>query len=92
MEFQPEVLNKRFHKINPDTDVFIGRPTIWGNPYPISKVNSREKVIAKYREYLEQHPEVVAQAKIHLKGKNLVCFCAPLPCHGHVLIEVANSD
>jgi Domain of unknown function (DUF4326) len=25
-----------------------------------------------------------------LRGKTLVCWCAPLPCHGDVLVELAN--
>ena len=26
-----------------------------------------------------------------LKGKNLVCFCSPKPCHGDVILELANK-
>lgn len=26
-----------------------------------------------------------------LRGKNLVCWCKPLPCHGDVLLTIANS-
>jgi hypothetical protein len=28
-----------------------------------------------------------------LRGKNLACWCKPgEPCHGHVLLELANAD
>lgn len=32
--------------------------------------------------------------KIHteLKGKILGCWCAPLPCHGDTLAELANGE
>jgi hypothetical protein len=26
-----------------------------------------------------------------LRRKDLACWCAPLPCHGEVLLELANS-
>ena len=26
-----------------------------------------------------------------LRGKNLGCFCSPLPCHGDILLKLANS-
>ena len=26
-----------------------------------------------------------------LRGRNLVCFCAPAACHGDVLLELANA-
>jgi len=37
-------------------------------------------------------PDKVAAAKRELRGKDLVCFCAPNACHGDVLIEVANGE
>lgn len=29
---------------------------------------------------------------LELKGKDLVCWCAPKPCHADVLLELANAD
>ena len=72
-------------------DVYIGRPSVWGNPYHIGKDGSRrDKVITMYRQWLMAQPELVARAKRELKGKVLGCWCAPRPCHGDVLAEVAN--
>lgn len=28
---------------------------------------------------------------LELKGKDLVCWCAPKPCHADILLELANS-
>ena len=27
-----------------------------------------------------------------LRGKDLVCWCSPLPCHADVLLRMANED
>lgn len=71
--------------------VFIGRPSKWGNPYRIGVNGTREQVIARYRIWLKAHPELIKLAREELRGKDLVCFCAPLPCHGDVLEFVANG-
>lgn len=79
---------------NEDWDLRIDRATIWGNPYSHKdgtlatyKVATRKEAIEKYREYILDNPELLA--KLHeLKGKVLGCWCAPLPCHGDVLIEL----
>lgn len=86
----PKVLN-RYKVIAPSDAVFIGRPSKWGNPFAIGLHGTREQVIEKYREWLMARPELVAAAKQELAGKDLVCFCKPLPCHGDVLLEVANG-
>ena len=36
-------------------------------------------------------PELIARAKVELRGKTLGCWCAPKPCHGDVLLEIANE-
>jgi len=86
----PTVLNK-YKAGFPKGSVYIGRPTVWGNPFEIGKDGTREEVIQKYKTWLFQNPELILRAKQELYGKDLVCFCAPKPCHGNVLIEVANN-
>jgi hypothetical protein len=71
-------------------DVYIGRPSIWGNPFKIGKDGDRAEVIAKYRAYIQNRPELLAQVR-QLKGKVLGCWCKPLPCHGDVLAELADQ-
>ena len=72
-------------------DVYIGRPSKWGNPFRLATNEPRELAVAKYRDWLMSKPELVAAAKRELRGKVLGCWCAPRACHGDVLLEVANS-
>ena len=69
-------------------DIYIGRPSKWGNPFEIGKDGSREEVIAKYYDYIMLKPELLA-ALPELKDKVLGCWCSPLACHGDVLAELA---
>jgi hypothetical protein len=71
-------------------DVYIGRPSKWGNPFAIGKSDNRETVIRKYREWVLRQADLMS-ALHELKGKTLGCWCAPLPCHGDVLAELANK-
>jgi hypothetical protein len=68
-------------------DVYIGRPSLWGNPFVIGRDGTRDEVIAKYRSYLVNHPFLL-NCVFELKGKKLGCYCKPLACHGDVLIEM----
>jgi hypothetical protein len=62
-------------------DVYIGRPSKWGNPFKIGSAGTRQVVIQKYRKWLvEKRPDLVNAAKRELKGKVLGCWCAPNPC------------
>jgi len=80
------------HKNRPH-DVYIGRPSIWGNPFVVGRDGSRLQVIERYRAWLFEHrPDLVTKARTELKGKVLGCWCAPLPCHGDILAEIANGD
>lgn len=72
-------------------DVYIGRPSEFGNPFVIGKDGTRAEVIAKYRDWFLAQPEMVAKARATLVGKVLACWCAPQPCHGDVLAEIANG-
>lgn len=85
----PRVINK---SVNPRTSgVYIGRPSVYGNPFRIGVDGNRDAVIAKYRAWLCDQPDMVAAVKIGLRGRDLVCWCAPLACHGDVLLEIANA-
>lgn len=86
----PKVLNKHKDKI-PQGAVYIGRPSRWGNPFIIGKDGTREEVVRKYRTMLQFGGLQIALQLHELKGKDLVCYCAPLPCHGDVLLELANA-
>ena len=83
-----KVLSKRADGIPPGA-VYVGRPSIWGNPYAIGKDGSRTEVIAKYEAWLLANERLMA--RLHeLTGKDLVCWCAPARCHADVLMHFAN--
>ena len=85
----PRVLNKH-HGPMPPGSIYIGRPSKWGNKFIIGRDGSRAEVIAKYRRWLCDQPELLA-ALPELRGRSLVCFCAPAACHGDALLELANG-
>lgn len=80
----------RVVKMPAEHDVYVGRPSKWGNPFHVGKDGTREQVIARYRTYLEGQPGLLAQLP-KLRGKVLACWCAPLPCHADVLLSLAND-
>lgn len=76
-------------------DVYIGRGTIWGNPYPIGREGDREEVLRKYQydfdrrllRFFENHDKNVEA----IRGKVLGCHCKPSACHGDILANYVNS-
>lgn len=78
------------NKYKQQYDIYIGRGSVWGNPFIIGRDGTREEVIEKYRKWIETQP--VLLSKIHLlKGKRLGCFCKPLKCHGDILARLADG-
>jgi len=71
-------------------DVYIGRPSKWGNPFKIGKDGTRNDVIAKYEAYIRGRKDLM-EALYELKGKTLGCWCKPLACHGDVLAKLAEE-
>lgn len=73
-------------------DVYIGRPSAFGNPFRIGRNGTREEAIEKYRVWLHANPYLMRLARRELLGKTLGCWCAPCACHGDELALVANGD
>jgi len=78
-------------------DVYIGRPSKWGNPWSHKegttaryKTETREEAIEKYVVWLSSQEDLLADL-YELKDKTLGCWCHPKACHGHVLAELADS-
>lgn len=78
-------------------DIYIGRPSKWGNPFSHQigtlakfKVNSRKEAIDRYEEWIKRQPELISSLH-ELKNKVLGCWCSPKPCHGDVLIKLINE-
>ncbi len=72
----------------------VSRPSRWGNPFPVGgAVRDRAHAVALYEQHLAEHPELREQARAELRGRDLACWCPTGgPCHGDVLLRVANSD
>lgn len=83
------IINKHRTSV-PEGSVHIGRPSKWGNPFRIGVHGSRKQVIEKYRSYILSQPQLMASLH-ELRGKTLVCYCKPQPCHGDILVELVNS-
>lgn len=75
---------------NDKYDIYIGRGSIWGNPFKIGRNGTRKDVIEQYREYIMNKPLLLKELP-KLKGKTLGCFCKPLACHGDVLLELLDK-
>lgn len=85
------VLNRKTHGI-PKGAVYIGRGSKWGNPFVMGTHGDRDSVCTQYEQHLNAqvlNGEVTKQELASLHGKDLVCYCAPLNCHGHVLERAA---
>ena len=92
--------NKRTYR---GAGVYIGRPSLLGNPYRAS-VYGRQKAIRLYRRWLwdrikeqgEVYDELKRLAELAKESDlTLICWCAPEPCHGGIVkrsIEWLNSD
>ena len=75
-------------------DVYIGRPSIFGNPFSV-KEYGREGCIAKYKDYFYERiasDVKFKEAVLKLKDKTLGCFCKPLACHGDVIKEYLDNN
>jgi hypothetical protein len=73
-------------------EVYIGRPSVFGNPFVIGRDGTREDVVEKYREWFhaQDSAEWVRELRQLLRNArhsdlNLVCWCAPQACHGDVI-------
>jgi hypothetical protein len=71
-------------------DIYIGRPSKWGNPFEIGRDGTREEVINKYSEWIKTQPKLLKDLP-ELKDKILGCWCYPKPCHGDILIKLFNE-
>lgn len=78
------------HFSNPH-DVYIGRPSKWGNPFEIGKDGTRSDVIARYEEWVRTQPQLLSELH-ELDGKTLGCWCKPKACHGDVLVKLIQEQ
>ena len=74
--------------------VYIGRGSVFGNPYRMSKTCNRGEEIKLYEAYF--YKKLAANPKFKsavqsLAGKTLVCYCAPEACHGDIIASYLND-
>ena len=74
-------------------DVYIGRPSKWGNQFEIGQDGNRTECIEKYREWFHspEQKQLRVEAIKELTDKTLGCWCYPKACHGQVLVEFVDS-
>lgn len=82
-------------------DVYIGRPSKWGNPFSHLedstqaefKVKDRKEAIDSYRAWITEGDGKHLLKDLHeLEGKVLGCWCKPKSCHGDVLVELLEKN
>lgn len=83
-------------------NVYIGRPSKWGNPFThwpdgetLAKyvVEDREAAVNAYREWITNGDGKHLLNDLHelRGGKILGCWCKPQACHGDVLLELLDK-
>lgn len=81
----PKVWNLR-HRGYPKDAVYCGRGSPYGNPYIGGKHGSRDTVCDKFERFVLPDLDVSA-----LRGRHLLCWCAPLRCHCDAILKKANA-
>jgi hypothetical protein len=88
-----EITGDLYHPVVPAGAVRITRPTRWGNPHKVGPDCPPDVAAARFRAdlYAGRLRVTVDEVRRDLAGHDLACWC-PLdrPCHGDVLLEVAN--
>ena len=93
-------MNRVVHCKRNKYDIYIGRPSKWGNPFLLGVHGNRDKVIDLYEKWLlgiikspnNKPPPSLDDAKKELSGKVLGCYCAPKKCHGDILVKFTGGD
>ena len=73
-------------------DVYIGRPSMYGNPFRIGPDGTRQEVLERYEQWLWSRRHLLNNIIRVLPGKILGCHCTlTMPCHGDLLVRIANG-
>lgn len=80
------VYNRR--QWSPGLCVTIMRGTPWGNPFVIHRHGTREEVLEKFRAYATKRHAEDPTWLAPLVGRDLLCCCKPLACHGDIIEEI----
>lgn len=78
----------------PQSGIYVGRPSPFGNPYVIGPDGDRAEVIRLYRAYFYARLKIDERfrEKVEaLRGHLLLCHCHPADCHADVIAEYLNG-
>jgi len=92
INFPPPSACRVLHCKQEKADVYIGRGSPFGNPFPMVDESDRSDVIERFRAWVKTQPELLRLIRTHLPGKSVGCFCAPRPCHGDVIDEICRGE
>lgn len=79
-----KVVNKRKERYTH----YIGRPSVFCNPYIIGKDGTREQVVQMFEDYARNNHELLSAIKKLPEDAILGCFCFPEPCHGDIIVKL----
>jgi len=84
----------------PPNTVYVGRPSIFGNPFFVDSEHDAAWCIRMFRHWLNGAPNTggglrrisLLSRLSELRGKDLACWCKEgEPCHADILLELANQ-
>ena len=87
-----KVANRRHGRPGP-RDVYVGRPSKWGNPWRESPKMDRNEVVERYRRHLTEKVRsgaIAVSELAELADKTLWCWCAPQACHADIIAAAAD--
>lgn len=97
----PEGVKGVVHCKKDPYDVYVGRPSAWGNPFTVEK-HGRGEAVRLFEEYIKTRtPSARKVLGEGLIGKTLGCWCAPsggldidgpLVCHAQVIARMVRGD
>jgi hypothetical protein len=88
----------------PDGAIYVGRPTIYGNPFKVGcnppqfgtslpcRCRNAKEAVDAFRYYAKLKAKLFPEWIKPLRGHDLACWCKlGDPCHADVLLEIANG-
>lgn len=90
----------------PPNTVKVARPSAWGNPFVVGKLDHATGEVVADRAHAARLFDLrwfhngadpmgvmLEEVRRDLRGKNLACWCRlDQPCHADVLLKYANSE
>ena len=89
------IIGRKGRNIAGYSSVYVGRPSLLGNPFEMCCEKDRNNVIKEYRLWLGKQFEnnslvwkEIEKLSFRIKNGeklNLQCYCSPKPCHADVI-------